>query len=160
MPHIPCFCNVAQCGGAMVTSKMFDQHKWHDLSKHVRDTFTSATAACKNHILHRFLYPLIIPSQPIHQQGPQPTLDFQANPQNRNGLKNPSTNYAISVMNGTMCRYLFLWSVIFFFTLYIFGYITDIDGLWLVDTNLWLVSYDSCYDSSLGLCACIWSVPF
>jgi hypothetical protein len=27
---------------------MFDQHKRHDLSKRVRDTLTSATAACKN----------------------------------------------------------------------------------------------------------------
>src|SRR6266571_3596702 len=48
MPHIPCFCDIVQCGGAMVASKMFDQHKQHDLSKHVQDTLASTTTACKN----------------------------------------------------------------------------------------------------------------
>ena len=53
-----------------------------------------------------------------------------------------------------------LWSVIFFFYLYIFGYITAIDGLWLVDYQsmtcfLWLVLWLIALVCALvpGLCA-------
>ncbi len=48
MPRVPCFCNFAQCGGAMIDSQTFDRHKRHDLSKRVRDSFSVATDVCKD----------------------------------------------------------------------------------------------------------------
>jgi len=48
MPQVPCFCDFAQCGGAMIDSQTFDRHKRHDLSKRVRDSVSVATDVCKN----------------------------------------------------------------------------------------------------------------
>ncbi len=48
MPRVPCFCKFAQCGGSMVDSKTFNQHKHHDSSKHVQNAITTATTVCKS----------------------------------------------------------------------------------------------------------------
>jgi hypothetical protein len=48
MPRVPCFCEFAQCGGAVVDSKTFDRHKRHDSSKRVRDAIATATTVCKS----------------------------------------------------------------------------------------------------------------
>ena len=47
MPRLQCFCEFSQCGGTLVDSKTFHQHKCHDLSKSVRDAIATATTACK-----------------------------------------------------------------------------------------------------------------
>ena len=56
MPQIQCFCDFAQCGGAMVDLQTFQRHKRHDSSKSVRDALAKATLTCNNQDDHISTY--------------------------------------------------------------------------------------------------------